>query len=123
MRSEAEVREKLQTLKDLNYDHHEIAKILLEWILEEGSSVDQHFLFDLFEKQLETIMEQLENDERKFYERNNCRICKAKVKDCACHPIPCPFCKEEFGFTQDWNIHIQNNHKNKLKKKEVITKE
>ena len=46
----------------------------------------------------------------KFYDQVQCRVCESKIKDCRCHPLPCPFCPEEFGFSQDWNIHLINDH-------------
>lgn len=47
----------------------------------------------------------------KFYNQVLCRRCELKICDCKCQPIPCPFCNEEFGFTQDWNIHLLEEHK------------
>lgn len=47
----------------------------------------------------------------KFYDQVKCRKCWVLVKDCTCKPTPCPFCDEEFGFIQDWNIHLRNVHK------------
>ena len=40
----------------------------------------------------------------------HCRKCELKILDCRCNPIPCPFCHAEFGFTQDWNIHLIEDH-------------
>lgn len=46
----------------------------------------------------------------KFYNQVHCRKCELKILDCRCNPIPCPFCDAEFGFTQDWNIHLIDDH-------------
>jgi len=46
-----------------------------------------------------------------FYNQVLCRICELKIGDCQCHPMPCPFCDKEFGFSQDWNIHLIEVHK------------
>lgn len=50
----------------------------------------------------------------KLYEVVTCRQCTSFIKDCKCVPIPCPFCDEEYGFSQDWNIHLMNMHKKEL---------
>jgi len=47
----------------------------------------------------------------KFWNQVHCRKCELKIMDCMCQPIPCPFCDEEFGFSQDWNIHLIEFHK------------
>lgn len=39
-----------------------------------------------------------------------CPKCKLTLENCKCHPIPCLFCKEEYGSVQDWNVHIDELH-------------
>jgi len=46
---------------------------------------------------------------KKFWEYP-CRICKKQIQYCVCKYNPCPFCEAEFGFVQDWNIHLYENH-------------
>jgi len=47
----------------------------------------------------------------KFWQQVKCRNCALLIESCQCKPIPCPFCDAEFGFTQDWNIHLNKVHK------------
>ena len=49
--------------------------------------------------------------EMRFFDQVFCRRCESKIVDCKCHPSPCPFCDKEFGFTQDWNVHLIEFHK------------
>ena len=51
---------------------------------------------------------------KKIYEVIQCRQCSLVLQDCKCHPLPCPFCNEEFGFSQDWNIHLMEKHQDQL---------
>jgi len=45
-----------------------------------------------------------------FWNQVHCRKCELKILDCRCDPMPCPFCHAEFVFTQDWNIHLIEDH-------------
>lgn len=45
-----------------------------------------------------------------------CRVCNEFIVDCMCHPIPCPFCNDEYGFLQDWNVHLIKFHDKEIKK-------
>ena len=49
--------------------------------------------------------------EQLFCDVIKCRKCEKIIRDCWCSPIPCPFCDDAFGFVQDWNIHLQQEHK------------
>ena len=46
-----------------------------------------------------------------FWEQVICRQCEKLTVDCDCNPIPCPFCDREFGFIQDWNVHLYMYHR------------
>jgi hypothetical protein len=60
------------------------------------------------------LKEMAEENAKVFYNVIHCRVCHNTVKECQCSPIPCPFCDMEFGFTQDWNIHLQANHNKEI---------
>lgn len=51
-----------------------------------------------------------------FYEVVKCRICNYFLIDCTCHPLPCPYCDEVFGFSADWNKHLELFHKELIEK-------
>lgn len=51
----------------------------------------------------------------KPWEILKCPQCKLTVEDCNCHPVPCLFCSEVFGFTQDWNIHLTEVHEKEFR--------
>lgn len=59
-------------------------------------------------------------DQPLFCDVVHCHKCNKTIRDCWCTPIPCPFCNEEFGFVQDWNIHLQKNHKDQLQSIEDV---
>lgn len=48
--------------------------------------------------------------DKQFYNQVFCKKCNKLIEDCQCKPIPCPFCDDEFGFGQDWNIHLDEVH-------------
>lgn len=45
-----------------------------------------------------------------FYQKYLCPNCHKIFQKCKCELNYCPFCPKKFGFTQDWNIHLQKNH-------------
>lgn len=68
------------------------------------------------------LSRQKEKDgERKlvFYDTVKCRVCSKTVKECLCYPLPCPFCSAEFGYAQDWNHHLRENHKDRLEEYKI----
>ena len=45
-----------------------------------------------------------------FYQKYSCPNCHKTIEKCKCKINYCPFCNAKFGFVQDWNIHLRDNH-------------